>query len=69
MSTLADHLMPMIILTLNTGLRRGELFRLKREHIKLGQQPTLFVEKSKNYLARHVPLNQTAVEMLTVWLK
>lgn len=64
----ADYLLPMITITLNTGVRRIELFQLKREHINL-EQGTLFVEKSKNYLARHIPLNKTAVKTLKIWIK
>lgn len=63
----ADHLMPMVILTLNTGLRRGEILSLKRENINL-EQATLFVAKSKNYLSRYVPLNETAKKALKTWL-
>lgn len=64
----AAHLMPMVILALNTGVRRGELLRLKRTHINL-EKATLFVEKSKNYLARYVPLNKTAVNAISIWLQ
>lgn len=59
--------MPMIVIALNTGLRRGELFALKREHIKL-DEATLFVAKSKNYLSRYVPLNKTVMTTLKIWL-
>ena len=62
-----DHLMPMIIVSLNTGTRQGELLALKRSHINL-EQGTLFVEKSKNYLARHIPLNKKASNALRIWL-
>ena len=40
----ADYLLPMVILALNTGIRKGELLHLKRSHINL-KQGTLFVEK------------------------
>lgn len=63
-----DHLMPLIVVALNTGVRRGELLALKREHIDL-DQATLYVEKSKNYLARYIPLNKTAVTVLSTWLR
>ncbi|WP_423062680.1 tyrosine-type recombinase/integrase [Candidiatus Paracoxiella cheracis] len=64
----ADHLLPMVILALNTGVRKGELRSLKRSHINL-KQSTLFVEKSKNYLARYVPLNNKATTMLETWMR
>lgn len=60
--------MPMIILSMNTGVRRGELLRLERGHINL-EQATLFVEKSKNSLARHIPLNKTVLNVLKIWLQ
>ena len=58
----------MVILALNTGIRKGELLHLKRSHINL-KQNTLFVEKSKNYLARYVPLNNKASGMLETWMR
>lgn len=64
----ADYLLPMVILALNTGVRKGELLNLKRSHINL-KQGTLFVEKSKNYLARYVPLNNKATSMLETWMR
>jgi len=63
-----DHFLPMVIVTLNTGVRRSELFRLKRRYVNL-EDNTLFVEKSKNYMARHIPLNKTAQKALKQWLK
>tara|TARA_R110000868_G_scaffold144960_1_gene364466 strand:- start:10950 stop:12170 length:1221 start_codon:yes stop_codon:yes gene_type:complete len=64
----SDYLKPMIIIALNTGVRRSELLNLKRQDINL-EQGTLFVEKSKNYLARHIPLNKAAKQALAQWLK
>ena len=34
----ADHIKPIVLLALNTGLRRGDLFGLKWEHIDLGRR-------------------------------
>jgi len=63
-----DHFLPMMIVTLNTGVRRSELLRLKRQHVNL-EKNTLFVEKSKNYMARYMPLNKTALKAIKQWLK
>lgn len=60
----ADHLKPMVILTMNTGLRRGELFQLKWADITAD---TLTVTRSKSGTARHLPLNREARDTLEGW--
>ena len=61
----APHLRPMIILALNSGLRRGEVLGLRTEDINF-QGPYLIVraELSKSKKSRRVPLNSTALEVL-----
>lgn len=63
-----DHLEPMIILSLNTGLRRGELFNIRWENIDFAQR-TLTVPASlaKSGKQRHIPLNETTMDMLKAW--
>lgn len=64
----ADYLKPMILLTLNTGLRRGELFKLKWTDLDM-QKKILTVEgdQAKSGHTRHVLLNTEAVTILESW--
>ena len=64
----ADHLTPMVLLTLNTGLRRGEAFDLTWNHINF-QTRTLTVEgeKAKSNQTRHIPLNDESISVLSAW--
>lgn len=65
-----DHVMPMVLLALNTGLRRGELFGLTWECVNL-QAKLLTVEagNAKSGKARHLPLNEEALDVLKRWKK
>ena len=64
-----DRLSAMVVLTLNTGLKRNELFCLRWKDIYFGPNPSIIVEKSglfqnKN---RRIPLNEAAVIALNRW--
>lgn len=65
-----DHLMPLVLLAMNTGLRRGELFGLRWEDVNLpARLLTVTAGNAKSRKARHLPMNDEAVDVLTRWKK
>lgn len=66
----ADHIHPMILLAINTGLRRGEMFKLRRSDIDLEkQQLKVRAAAAKSGKSRYIPLNIEAFESLTRWMR
>lgn len=63
-----DHLMPLVLVALNSGLRRGELFGLEWHNINLpGKLLSVPAGIAKSRKGRHVPLSVEAVDVLTRW--
>lgn len=63
-----DHVRPLTLLALNTGLRRGELLTLTWADVDLGaRQLTVQGHNAKSAQTRNVPLNVEAHHVLTVW--
>ena len=61
-----DHLTPMVLLSLNTGMRQGELFSVAWEHVDLRHKTiSVLASHSKGNTTRTIPLNGEALEVLT----
>ena len=63
-----DHLTPVVLLAINTGLRRGELLSLLWSDIDLdARMITVRAEQAKNGRQRHMPINAEALAVLIQW--
>lgn len=63
-----DHLKPMIVVSLNTGLRRGELFDLKWSEVDFtGRSITVAGHSAKTLETRHIPMTPEAYSTLKAW--
>lgn len=64
----ANYLTPMILLSLHTGLRRGELLKLCWENIDLEHAVlTVGGDTAKSGKTRHIPLNKVSIQALINW--
>lgn len=63
-----DYLEPLVLLAMNTGMRRGEILTLEWQHINLEQEfLTVIADKAKSGKGRHIPLNKEAKTALINW--
>lgn len=57
------HLKPILIVALNTGMRKGEILDLRWENVDL-VNGVITVERSKNWKLRQIPMNSLVFETL-----
>jgi integrase len=63
-----DHLTPAVLISINTGMRRGELLALRWTSIDTkGKQLTIEGSTAKSQQTRHIPLNDEALDVLKRW--
>ncbi len=66
----ADHIHPMILLLMNTGMRRGEMFNLRWQDVDfINKRITVIGNTSKTGQTRYIPLNVEAFNVLQMWSK
>jgi len=61
----SDFLKPILVIAINTGLRRSEIFNLRWEDINF-KEGFIYVSDSKNNDSRVVPINQTLRDTLVL---
>jgi integrase len=62
----SDHITPMVLLSLNTGMRQGELFSLEWESVDLTRKTiTVLASHSKGNTTRVIPMNTEAMTVLS----
>ena len=65
-----DHLKPMVLISLNTGMRRGELFDLKWTAVNFDTKTiTVAGATTKTSDTRHIPMNKETIGVLEAWKK
>lgn len=65
-----DHIKPMVLVSLNSGMRRGELFNLKWSSVNFIKKTiTVAGDTTKNSETRHIPMNKEVVAVLEEWKK
>lgn len=69
-SDFVDYLKPAVLLSINTGLRQGELLKLDWQHVSLDRAILTVIDTAaKSGKQRHIPLNDEALVTLKAWRK
>ncbi|MDD5529931.1 MAG: tyrosine-type recombinase/integrase [bacterium] len=63
LDTCASHIKPIVVVALNTGMRRGEILNLKWQDISLKNR-TIAIRNSKSHEARTLPMNDDVFDAL-----
>jgi len=66
----ADHIMPIVLVALNTGMRRGEIFQLTWDNVSFKNNIiTVTADTSKSSKKRHINMNKEIQRVLDNWRK
>jgi integrase len=66
----SDHITPMVLVSINTGLRYGELAGLEWPAVDFRAKVlTVTGRTTKGAKTRHIPMNTEALDVLTRWHK
>ena len=64
----ADYLKPLVLLAMNTGIRKGDLLALKWGDVSFATKTISFLpRKTESEEPQHVPMNPTVVDTLKEW--
>lgn len=64
----ADYFEPLVLVALNTGMRRGELFSLEWTHVNFDElYITVTAANAKSATTRHIPMNKTVYNVIKKW--
>jgi integrase len=64
----ADHIKPTVLVSLNTGMRRGEFFNLRWSDLDFSSnQITIEGAGTKSGQTRYIPINSELVSKLKSW--
>lgn len=67
-SSFADRMTPLVTLSLKTGMRRGEVFDLKWQHVNFEQRSIAVVgDIAKSGNTRYIPMSQVVYDTLKAW--